>query len=70
MTIQRFYCLPLRWAEAAGAEEVPDGTRSRQLCIAGVEHHAEVFGDDCWLGAVLHLGKKNMLFFHSLIYLI
>lgn len=52
--------LPLRGPEAARAEEIPDGARRRQLCIAGIKHHAEIFGDDCWLGAVLHLVKTHM----------
>ena len=48
---------PLWGPEAAGAEEVPDGARGRQLCVTRVKHHAEVFGDHCRLSAVLHLVK-------------
>lgn len=51
--------VPLRGPEAARAEEIPDGARRWQLCIAGIKHHAEIFGDDRWLGAVLHLVKTQ-----------
>lgn len=47
--------VPLRGPEAARAEEVPDGARGRQLRVTGIKHHAEIFGDHCWLSAVLHL---------------
>lgn len=47
--------VPLRGSEAAGAEEVSDGAGGRQLGVAGIKHHAEIFGDHRWLGAVLHL---------------
>lgn len=49
--------VPLRGPEAAGAEEVSDGAGCRQLCITGVKHHAEVFGDNCRLSTVLHLAQ-------------
>lgn len=49
--------VPLGGPEAAGAEQVSDGARGRQLCVTGVKHHAEIFGDHCWLSAVLHLVK-------------
>lgn len=51
--------VPLRGPEAACTEEVPDGTGSRQLGIPGIKHHAEIFGDHCWLSAVLHLIKRH-----------
>lgn len=47
--------VPLRSPQAAAAEEVADGAGSRELGVAGVENHAEIFGDDSGLGAVLHL---------------
>lgn len=46
---------PLRGPQAPTAKQVADGARSRQLGIPRVEDHAEVLGDDRWLGAVLHL---------------
>lgn len=51
--------IPLRWPEAACAEEIPDGARGWQLRIARIKHHAEIFGDHRWLGAVLHLIKTH-----------
>lgn len=47
--------VPLRSPQAAAAEEVADGAGGRELGVAGVENHAEIFGDDGGLGAVLHL---------------
>lgn len=49
--------VPLRGPEAASAKEVSDGAGGWQLRVTGVKHHAEIFGDHCWLSAVLHLVK-------------
>lgn len=59
MSHPEVFYIPLRRPEAARAEEIPDGARGWQLCVAGVKHHAEIFGDHRWLGAVLHLVKTH-----------
>lgn len=59
MSNPELFCTPLRRPEAACAEKIPDGARGWQLCVAGIKHHAEIFGDHRWLGAVLHLIKTH-----------
>lgn len=53
--------VPLRSPQTATAKQVADGAGSRKLGISGIENHAEVFGDDGRLSAVLHLqqGKEG-----------
>lgn len=51
----RSILVPLRSPQAAAAKKVADGAGGRKLGIPGVENHAEVFGDDGGLSAVLHL---------------
>lgn len=52
---------PIWCPQASGAKEVPDGTGGGQLCISGVKHHADVFGDNGRLGAVFHLQREEVL---------
>lgn len=47
--------VPLGSPQGATAKKVADGAGGRKLGIPGVENHAEVFGDDGRLSAILHL---------------
>lgn len=51
--------VPLRSPQAATAKKIADGAGGRKFGIPGVENHAEVFGDDGGLGAVLHLQQSR-----------
>ena len=46
---------PICCSQASGTKKVSDWAGGWELCVSGVKHHADIFGYDCGLGAVLHL---------------
>lgn len=56
--------LPVRGFRVSTPKEVPQGTRRRDLCISGVEDHADVFGNNSRLDAMVQLqrGDKGKMF--------
>lgn len=51
--------LPVRGFGVSTAKEVPEGTGRGDLCISGVEDHADVFGNNGRLDAVVKLQRGN-----------
>lgn len=46
---------PVGRPQASSAKKVSDRAGGWELCVSRVKHHADIFGDNCGLGAVLHL---------------
>ena len=47
--------LPVRGFGVPTPKEVPEGTWRGDLCVPGVEHHADVFGNNSRLDAMVQL---------------
>lgn len=51
--------LPVRSFGVSAPKQVPEGARRRDLGVSGVENHADVFGDDGGLDAVVQLRERR-----------
>lgn len=54
-TVWQHAVLPVRSFGVTAPKEVPEGTGRGDLCISGVEDHADVFGYNSRLDAVVKL---------------
>lgn len=54
--------LPVWSFGVTAPKQVPEGARRRDFGVSGVEHHADVFGDDGRLDAVVQLEKRRHIF--------
>lgn len=61
MWVLNVILLPVRGLGVSTPKEVPEGTRRGDLRVSGVEDHADVFGNNSGLDAVVELlsGKHS-----------
>lgn len=51
--------IPIRSFGVSTAKEVPEGTGRGDLCIPGVEDHADIFGNNSRLDAMVKLRRGD-----------